>query len=280
MKKVSIIMPCYNDGAYIKEAVASVRAQTYPDIELVIVDDGSDDPNTLSVLEQMEDEGVRLLHTNRFRPAGARNAGIDAACGEYILPLDADDWIEPTYIEKAVEILDSSEKVGVVYCHADLFGEQTGPWELPDYSLDKMLLDNIVFVTALFRKEDWCKVGGYRTTMVHGMEDYDFWLAILELGREIRQLPETLFHYRIKPVSRTTRFQDDPRVVQQTYRMIYQQHPVLYEKYKNEYAMILRDALIEQIFMVRAYQKSIGILEHLKRMPVVRHVIKKLILKN
>lgn len=280
MKKVSIIMPCYNDGAYIKEAVASVQAQTYPDIELVIVDDGSDDPNTLSVLEQMEDEGVRLLHTNRLRPAGARNAGIDAASGEYILPLDADDWIEPTYIEKAVEILDSSEKVGVVYCHADLFGEQTGPWELPDYSLDKMLLDNIVFVTALFRKEDWCKVGGYRTTMVHGMEDYDFWLAILELGREIRQLPETLFHYRIKPVSRTSRFQDDPRVVQQTYRMIYQQHPVLYEKYKNEYAMILRDALIEQIFMVRAYQKSIGILEQLKRMPVVRHVIKKLILKN
>lgn len=280
MKRVSIIMPCYNDGAYLCEAVASVRAQTYPDIELVIVDDGSDDPNTLNVLEQMEEEGVRLLHTNRLRPAGARNAGINAASGEYILPLDSDDWIEPAYIEKAVQILDSSEKVGVVYCHADLFGEQTGPWELPDYSLDKMLLDNIVFVTALFRKEDWYKVGGYRTTMVHGMEDYDFWLAILELGREIRQLPETLFHYRIKPVSRTTRFQDDPSVVQQTYRMIYQQHPVLYERYKNEYAMILRDALIEQIFMVRAYQKSIGILEQLKRMPLIRRVIKKMILKS
>lgn len=280
MNKVSIIMPCYNDGAYIKEAVASVRAQTYPNIELVIVDDGSDDPNTLKVLEQLEAEGACLLHTNRLRPAGARNAGISAASGEYILPLDADDWIEPTYIEKAVEVLDSSEKVGVVYCHADLFGEQTGPWELPDYSLDKMLLDNIVFVTALFRKEDWCKVGGYRTTMVHGMEDYDFWLAILELGREIRQLPETLFHYRIKPVSRTTRFQDDPSVVQETYRMIYQQHPVLYERYKNEYAMILRDALIEQIFMVRAYQKSIGILEQLKRIPLIRRVVKKMILKN
>lgn len=280
MRRVSIIMPCYNDGAYIKEAVASVRAQTYPDIELVIVDDGSNDPNTLNVLEELKEEGACLLRTNQLRPAGARNAGISAASGEYILPLDSDDLIEPTYIEKAVEVLDSSEKIGVVYCHANLFGEQTGPWELPDYSLDKMLLDNIVFVTALFRKEDWCKVGGYRTTMVHGMEDYDFWLAILELGREIHQLPETLFHYRIKPVSRTTRFQDDPSVVQQTYRMIYQQHPVLYERYKNEYAIILRDALIEQIFLVRAYQKSMGILEQLKRIPLIRRVIKKLILKS
>lgn len=280
MKCVSVIMPCYNDGAYIQQAVDSVRTQTYPNIELVIIDDGSDDPNTVTILEQLEREGALLLHTNHLRPAGARNAGISAASGEYILPLDADDWIEPTYIEMAVKVLDSSEKVGVVYCRAELFGEQNGPWELPDYTLDKMLLDNIVFVTALFRKKDWSKVGGYRTTMIHGMEDYDFWLAILELDREIVQLPETLFHYRIKPVSRTTRFQDDPAVVQQTYRMIYQQHPALYEKYRNEYAMILRDALIDQIFMVRAYQKSIGVLEQLKRMPLVRHLVKKLILKN
>lgn len=280
MKKVSVIMPCFNDGAYIEEAVASIRAQTYPNIELVIIDDGSDEPETKAVLEKLESSGAVLLHTNRLRPAGARNAGIAAATGEYILPVDADDLIAPNYIEKAVKIMDDNDNIGVVYCHADLFGEQSGPWELPDYSLEKMLLDNIIFVSAMFRREDWCKVGGYRTTMKHGMEDYDFWLSILELDRNVHQLPEVLFHYRIKPVSRTTRFQEDPAVVQQTYRMIYNQHPVLYEKYKDLYAMVLRDALIEQLFLNRAYQKSIGILEQLKKVPVLKNIIKQIILKK
>lgn len=280
MKKVSVIMPCFNDGAYIEEAVASIRAQTYPNIELVIIDDGSDEPETKAVLEKLESSGAVLLHTNRLRPAGARNAGIAAATGEYILPVDADDLIAPNYIEKAVKIMDDNDNIGVVYCHADLFGEQSGPWELPDYSLEKMLLDNIIFVSAMFRREDWCKVGGYRTTMKHGMEDYDFWLSILELDRSVHQLPEVLFHYRIKPVSRTTRFQEDPAVVQQTYRMIYNQHPVLYEKYKDLYALVLRDALIEQLFLNRAYQKSIGILEQLKKVPVLKNIIKQIILKK
>lgn len=278
MKKVSVIMPCYNDGVYIREAVNTVQVQTYPEIELIIIDDGSDDEATVNVIAELEKEPrAKVLHTDHLRPAGARNAGIAIASGTYIMPVDADDRIEPTYIEKAVAVLDAQPKVGVVYCHADLFGEQSGPWELPDYSFEKMLLDNVIFVTALFRREDWESVGGFRTTMKYGMEDYDFWLSILELGRDIVQLPEVLFHYRIKPVSRSTRFQEDPRVVQETYRDIYQQHPKLYEMCKDEYAMILRDALIEQIFLNRAYQKSIGILEKLRRIPVLKQIMKAIV---
>lgn len=280
MKKVSVIMPCYNDGAYIEDAVASVKAQTYPEIELIIIDDGSDEPRTRAILEKLESSGTTLLHTDRQRPAGARNAGIAAAAGEYILPLDADDLIEPSYIEKAVRVLDENDDIGVVYCHADLFGEQSGPWKLPEYSLEEMLLDNVVFVTAMFRREDWRRVGGYRTTMEHGMEDYDFWLSILELDRQICQLPEVLFHYRIKPVSRTTKFQKDLAVVQQTYRTIYKQHPVLYEKYKDQYAMILRDNLIEQLFLNSAYQKSLGMLDRVRNIPVLKKIIKRVILRN
>lgn len=280
MKKVSIIMPCYNDGAYIYEAVESVFAQTYTDIELIIVDDGSDDSNTISALQSLSAQSnTKVIHTEHVRPAGARNAGIEVATGAYILPLDSDDRIEPDYIEKAVAIMDSKEQIGVVYCHADLFGEQTGPWELPDYSFQAMLLDNIVFVTALFRREDWVKVGGFRTTMTHGMEDYDFWLSILELGREIYQLPEVLFHYRIKPSSRTTSFMENSSVVQETYRMLYLQHPSFYEKHQKEYALVLRDALVDQILLNRAYQKSIGVLNKLKKIPIVKQLVRKMILK-
>ena len=277
--KVSVIMPCFNDGEYIMEAVESLERQTFQDFELIIIDDGSDDPGTIQTLSLLcEKDNTRVMRTDHIRPAGARNYGIDNAVGEYILPLDSDDKIEPTYIEQAVRVLDANEEIGVVYCHADLFGEESGVWELPDYSLDKMLLDNIVFVTALFRKDDWARVGGFRTTMKDGMEDYDFWLSILEIGKEIYQLPEILFHYRIKPKSRTSRFQENVAVVQETYQMIYYNHPKLYEKYRDEYAVILRDALIEQIFSNRAYRQSLAAFEKMKKIPFIKRVIKKLAL--
>jgi len=278
MSKVSVIMPCYNDGAYIEEAVQSVHAQTYKDIELIIIDDGSDDEHTLNVLNNFKQSGIKVLRTERLGPAGARNAGIAAAAGKYILPLDADDKIEPEYLEKAVKVLEENEHIGVVYCYANLFGERSGRWGLPNYSFEKMLLDNIVFVTALFYKEDWEKVGGFRVEMKHGMEDYDFWLSIMELGREIYQIPEVLFHYRIKPKSRTTEFMHNAEIVKQTYRDIYYNHPVFYEKYKDQYAVILRDALIEQLFINRKLQESIKILEKIKRIPILKYIIKKYIM--
>lgn len=280
LKKVSIITPCYNDGEYIEETIKSIRAQTYTNWEMIIIDDGSDDENTLQILEKIQHEkDIRLLRTQRLRPAGARNAGISVANGEYILPVDADDLIEPTYLERAVEKMEANSELGIVYCHADLFGEKNGPWELPDYTFDTMLLDNVIFVTALFRRSDWEQVGGFRTSMKHGMEDYDFWLSILELGREVYQLPETLFHYRIKASSRTTQFQQNAETVKETYKAIYFQHPVLYEKYKDRYAIVLRNALIEHIFLNRAYAESVGILEKVKKIPFLKYVIKKIILK-
>ena len=140
---VSVIMPCYNDGRYIKEAIDSLRRQTYSNFELIIVDDGSDDSETVSILSTLNDGKTTVLHTNHLRPAGARNYGIERARGKYILPLDSDDTIEPTYLEKAVNVLETQPDIGVVYCQADLFGEKSGRWELPDYSRRAMLLDNI-----------------------------------------------------------------------------------------------------------------------------------------
>lgn len=279
MEKVSVIMPCYNDGDYIEQAIASVREQTYENIELIIIDDGSDDAHTREILEQLRESGTTVIHTDHLRPAGARNAGIAIASGKYILPLDSDDTISPTYIAQAVAVMEENEKIGVVYCHADLFGKESGPWHLKEYSLENMLVDNVIFVTALFRREDWIKAGGFRTTMEHGLEDYDFWLSILELGREIYQLPETLFHYRIKSVSRTTQFMEKASVMQETYRQIYFHHPQLYDRFRDEYAVALRNELINQICINRSYQKTIGVLYKLKRIPLIRKIVRGLALK-
>lgn len=254
MEKVSIIMPCYNDGLFIEEAIDSVLRQTYKNIEIIVIDDGSDDDYTKKVLSRLSNEKMKICHTKHLRPAGARNYGISLAAGKYILPVDSDDRIEPTYIERAVSLLENNSHVGVVYCEADLFGERSGKWDLPPYSFEAMLLDNIVFVTAMFYKSDWEKVGGFNTYMDLGMEDYDFWLSILALGREIYQIPEVLFHYRIKKVSRTTQFMDNSIQVKGIYRKIYDNHEEFYLKNAKQYAQILRAALIEQTFLRRRYE--------------------------
>lgn len=276
MDRVSIIMPCYNDGLYIEESIRSVMEQTYQEIELIIIDDGSDDKTTIDILSNLSNPKIKVFHTKRLRPAGARNFGITQATGKYILPLDSDDTIEKTYVEKAVKILEMNSNIGIVYCKADLFGEKKGIWELPDYSFDAMLLDNVVFVTALFYKSDWEKVGGFNTSMDIGMEDYDFWLSILSLNKEIYQIPEILFHYRIKKISRTTKFQDNSEQVKEIYRKIYYNHKDFYEQNSEKYAIILRDALIEQIFIRKKLENILEKLKRYYRIPILRWIIKKI----
>ena len=139
MELVSVIMPCYNDGAYLKEALDSLRAQTWVNWELILIDDGSDQPETQEAVRKIgQYPYVHVLHTNHIGPAGARNAGIRAARGEYILPLDADDTIDPIYMEWAAGVLSEQPRVGIVYCKADFFGVRTGPWDLPEYTMRGM----------------------------------------------------------------------------------------------------------------------------------------------
>lgn len=279
--KVSVIMPCYNDGLYIQEAIESVLQQTYKNLELIVVNDGSDDEDTINILKDIDDERVTVLHTENLKPARARNYGISIASGAYILPVDSDDRIDATYVEKAVMVLHNNPNVGVVYCEADLFGEQNGKWDLPLYSFETMLLDNIVFVTAMFSKHDWESVGGFNTYMDSGMEDYDFWLSLLAIGKEIFQIPETLFHYRIKTVSRTTQFMDNSMQVKEIYRRIYDNHEEFYQKHAKEYAKILRDALIEQTFLKRKYEFELAKIQEeqkIKKSNILKSHIKKILL--
>lgn len=208
MKKVSIIIPCYNQGHYVKEAVESALSQTYMNIEIVCVNDGSTD-NSAEVLENLAKKYKQIVFFNERENHGvvyARNMAIQAASGEYILPLDADDKIEPAYVEKAVKILEENPKIGIVYCEARFFGTQNGVWKLPEFNLDRMLYENTIFCCAMFRKTDFQKAGGYKEYMNHGYEDWDLWLSFVEQGLEVYRIDEILFNYRkYKEKSRSNR---------------------------------------------------------------------------
>jgi glycosyltransferase involved in cell wall biosynthesis len=203
--RVSIIIPCYNHGAFIEEALNSVYAQTFTDYELIVVNDGSTDPATNRLLGKLADNGLKVLQTSNRGPAAARNEGISRCRGKYVLPLDADDRIAAPFLEQTVGILDRDPEVGVVYSHVELFGLAGGEWPQPEFSLQGILFENMIVASAVFRRSDWERVGGYSTAMMHGWEDWDFWLSLVALGRTVVRLPEKLFFYRIRQGSRTER---------------------------------------------------------------------------
>lgn len=228
MNKVSVVIPCFNAGEYLDEAVQSALAQTWQDLEVVIVDDGSTDPSTLDLLKQERWPRTRIIHQANAGPAAARNRAVREAGGRYILPLDADDTIEPSYVEKAVAVLEARPNVGCVYCKARKFGAEQGPWNLPVYTLRELVIDNVIFVTSLYRKADWESVGGYNEKLRHGVEDYDFWVKIAHLGREVVQLDDYLFNYRIQESSRTTSFQERRARVVESYAEIFRSNIAFY----------------------------------------------------
>lgn len=226
MPKVSVIIPCYNQGIYLEEAVDSVLAQTFRDFEVIVVDDGSDDEATVRLLSACDRPGTRVIRTPNQGLAEARNTGIRESRGEYILPLDADDRIAPGYLEKAVAVLDAQPEAGIVYCLAETFGARTGPWLAPEYSLGRMLLGNLIFCSALFRRSDWELAGGYRRNMAVGWEDWDFWLSLIELGRKVHRIPEVLFFYRVKEGSMAASM--DAAKKGEMHLQVMRNHPLLF----------------------------------------------------
>lgn len=199
MKKVSIIIPVYNQSSFLRESAESALLQTYNNIEIIIINDGSTDEtaNIAKNIEKNNPGKIKFFNFSNNRGViFARNFGIENASGDYILPLDGDDIIEPTYVEKAVNILEKNPNVGIVYPKARLFGYENKVWKLPEAKTENIIFSNCIFACALFRKDDFLKAGKYSEDFNNGYEDWDLWLSFFELGLEPYRINEILFNYR------------------------------------------------------------------------------------
>lgn len=202
---VSIIVPCFNQGKYLSEALDSVLYQTHTNWECIIVNDGStDDTEHIALNYLLKDDRFGYLFQQNAGPSSARNAAITLAKGKYILPLDADDYIGKTYLDLALNAFQANPNFKVVYCLANKFGHENGPWKLETYTFKNLLKVNCIFCSAVFKKIDWEICEGYDEELIHVWEDWDFWLKILDNDSEVYQIPEVLFFYRIKPGSRNS----------------------------------------------------------------------------
>jgi len=226
--KVSVVVPVYNSGHFLEETIQSVKNQTYANIELIVVDNCSTDEFTIKVLENLKDEFELVVSTQKGLSI-ARNDGIQKASGKYILPLDSDDIIQPTFIEKCVEKFNSSPNVKVVRTQVELFGKKKGTIVFAPYSLSILLARNLMVATSMFTKESWNAVGGYDSNLTICFEDWEFWINLLKDGGDVSTVDEPLFRYRIRKKSMMHSLNLDNLMAAR--KLIWEKHKALYAKH-------------------------------------------------
>ncbi len=210
------------------EAIASVNNQTSKDVEIILVEDCSTDEFTRDHICQNSFENTKKILNNRnLGVCESRNIGIQEARGYFILPLDADDKIAPNFISLALDVIESGT-ADVIYSDAQFFGKQNNVFKLKDFSLSSMLQGNVVVNTALYRKAAWAHVGGYSSEMKAGLEDWDFWLSLIESGQRFHKISRSLFYYRQYGTSRTASANEHDEKLK---RIIFSRHRKLYRKH-------------------------------------------------
>ena len=191
---VSIIIPCFNSGKTVEKAIASATAQTWSDLEVIVINDGSTDPYTNNILNKLKN--VTVIHQNNEGLPSARNAGFASAKGEYVLPLDADDWLEPDAVEHLLTALSKNPEASFSFSPIILEGEASGTL-MKSYNYFEQLFFNQLPYCLLIPKRIWRQIGGYSTAMRDGYEDWEFNIRLGRLGFFGTVSEKPVFHYNV-----------------------------------------------------------------------------------
>lgn len=231
---VAVIIPCYNDGQYIMQALQSIYNQTLLPEKIIVVDDGSN-TETKKILAAIKHPLLQIVYQENKGVSAARNHAISLAQTDYILNLDADDYYESTFIEKAVQLLDNNNCLVAVSSYHHLFKDCKiiEVIEPLGGNVKDFITMNNCSANTMFRKKSWQAVGGFDEKMKEGYEDWEFWIAVLKLGGQVYILQEVLSHYRIKAVSR-----DQNALKKHDFelrRYIYLKHKEVYQEHLDFY---------------------------------------------
>jgi glycosyltransferase involved in cell wall biosynthesis/GT2 family glycosyltransferase len=225
---VSIIIPFYNLGEYLPATLASARQQTYRNIEILVVDDGSTDPASLALLDQLP-ANIRIIRKPNGGLGSARNAGLREARGQWIVPLDADDLFAPTLIEECLAAAAHDPGLAYISPLVAYFtsepGDGDGGWIPLGLEPDLLPVMNIGGAASgsLILREAALAVDGWDEWMT-AYEDWEFWCRLADAGRRGSILPEFLLHYRVRPNSM---FRTELSRHQALHAYILQRHPRL-----------------------------------------------------
>ncbi|MFD2517935.1 glycosyltransferase family 2 protein [Salinimicrobium flavum] len=226
---ISVVIPCHNDPN-VANAVKSAVNQTYVNKEIIVVNDGSDDKDTLKAISSVRDKIDILIDQENKGQSVARNNGIKRSSGSYILNLDSDDYFENSFCEKAVMVFERDQDVKIVTCKVNrtYHGQDIGIFEPAGGDIKNFLFANAAVGSSMFRKKDWETTGGYEENLpILGFEDWEFYIQLLKNGGHAYVIPELLFHYQIRENSTTQRIR---HLRQEKFKYIILKHKDLYQK--------------------------------------------------
>ena len=201
---VSLISPCFNYGRYLDRFLECLQEQTFKDFEVILIDDGSTDKETVDKIKEIEEReipNIKIIRQENMGVIAARNRAISEAKGKYIFPFDPDDTVDKTFLEKCLLYLESSPPHYFVHFWTYSIGDSDFIWETYDGDPIGNLEENRVgFIT--FPKEQFYKIGGYNPIMKDGYEDWEFCVNLMRSGYAGKVIPEPLYNYFVKAEAR------------------------------------------------------------------------------
>lgn len=238
---LSIVIPYYNMGEWIQDTLDSLMNITYQKYEIIVVDDGSNDPTSIKRLSDLERMyPIRVLRKQNEGLALTRNYGAAHAQGEFLAFLDADDCVEPTYYSRAICILKKYSNVSFVGSWVRYFGDSQDIWPTWDPEPPYLLVHNTVNSSGLvYRTDHFITHGLNDPKFAYGMEDYESVIRMVAAGCRGVVIPEPLFLYRVRPDSMSRQF--NTYMQNFLYRLITEKHRLFYQSYVHEVANLLNN---------------------------------------
>jgi glycosyltransferase involved in cell wall biosynthesis len=193
---VSVVIACFNHACYLAEAIKSALAQTYSPVEIVVVDDGSTDDSA----QVARCYPVQVVHQTNQGLAAASNAGVRASRGTFVMRLDADDRLKPTYVEETLRLLLDNPDLHFVYTQVEYFGARSGSYPIEEFDPETLAQRNYINASAMMRRASFEVVGGYCEALSRvRCEDWDLWLSFADHKLEGKMLARPLLEYRRHP---------------------------------------------------------------------------------
>lgn len=235
---LSVVIPYYNLGKTLPETIKSIKESEYKNLEIIIVNDGSTDKESIEVLKQYEnDSQIKILNIKNKGLANARNVGAEVAKGEFIAFIDADDKVDKTFYRRSIDILHQYNNVSYVYSWVKYFEGSQAVWPTFNVHIPYLLCANMLAAFVVIRKNDFLNFGKNRPVMEYGMEDYDGWVSLAENGCLGVSIPEKLNLYRVRKDSMSRQFNKKMRIY--LYQTSRNGHEKIFEKYSKEIYMLL-----------------------------------------
>lgn len=236
---LSIVIPYYNMGAYIEDTLNSLEKVTYPNKEIIIVNDGSDEQESIEKLIVIEKKyEVKIYNKQNEGLSLTRNYGSEKSKGEFLAFLDADDTVSPQYYEHAIAVLKQYNNVSFVGCWSQYFGESTDTWPTFNPEPPYLLTHNMINSSSLVYKwNDFINFGKNDPALIYGMEDYDSVISMVKNGARGVSFPELWWQYRIRSNSMAQSFNKNKELF--LYQIISKKHRDFFSLYGDKISNIL-----------------------------------------